>query len=117
MYLVHAVSFGANATFGLFLLLGGAGLVLGWFTVRGSGISNHPHDGRNAAPGAKLPDEFHQFEARQIHDADMRKAQREERIESRVAHMEEIGWEPRHIPHPHMPHRERVRSPDGDADR
>ena len=99
-----AVSLSANLIFGLFLLVGAFSLVLGYFTFRGSAINNHPHDGRNAAPGAKLPDEFHQFEARQIHDADVRHAQREERIEARVAHMEEVGWEPHHLPHPHMPH-------------
>lgn len=72
-----AASLAANLYFGIFLLIGAFGVVFGYFTVRGSGINNHPVDGRGAAPGAKLPDEFHQFAERQIHDADMRRAVRE----------------------------------------
>jgi hypothetical protein len=67
-------SLAANLYFGIFLLIAAFGLILGYFTVRGSGINNHPSDGRGAAPGAKLPDEFHQFADRQTHDADVRHA-------------------------------------------
>jgi hypothetical protein len=81
-----AVSLGANLTLGLWLLAATVGLVVGFFTFRGSGISNHPWDGHgDAAPGAKLPDEFHQFAARQIHDADMREAEIERRVDARMA--------------------------------
>jgi hypothetical protein len=69
-----AASFDANVAFGVFLLIFAFGLVLGFFTVRGSGINNHPWGGHTSAPGAKLPDEFHQFAERQVHDADVRRA-------------------------------------------
>jgi hypothetical protein len=71
-----AASLSANLYFGIFLLVGGFGLVFGYFTVRGSGINNHPSDGRGGTPGSKLPDEFHQFADRQVHDADIRHARR-----------------------------------------
>jgi hypothetical protein len=32
-----------------------AGIVYGYFTVSGSGIAQHPHDGSDGAPGAKGP--------------------------------------------------------------
>src|SRR3954466_2256952 len=69
-----AASLSANLYFGIFLLVGAFGVVFGYFTVRGSGIDNHPSDGRGGAPGSKLPDEFHQFADRQVHDADARRA-------------------------------------------
>src|SRR3954452_12547666 len=75
-----AASLAANLYFGIFLLVGAFGLVFGYFTVRGSGIDNHPSDGRGAAPGSRLPDEFHQFAERQIHDADVRHAAREDEM-------------------------------------
>src|SRR3954469_24976922 len=75
-----AASLAANLYFGIFLLVGAFGLIFGYFTVRGSGINNHPIDGRGAAPGAKLPDEFHQFADRQLHDADARRAAHERRL-------------------------------------
>jgi hypothetical protein len=37
------------------LILGG--VVYGYFTVSGSGIAHHPHDGSAGAPGAKGPSE------------------------------------------------------------
>jgi len=78
---VFAVSVGANFEFGLFLLIALFGLVLGYYTVRGSGINNHPWDGRNA-PGARLPDEFHQFADR---DFERREARRVGRAEPAAA--------------------------------
>src|SRR3954471_18186880 len=72
-----AASLQANLYFAIFLLVGAFGLIFGYFTVRGSGINNHPSDGRGAAPGSKLPDEFHQFADRQVHDADIRRAAHE----------------------------------------
>jgi hypothetical protein len=74
MLLPLAATFEANAILVLFLLVGLFGLILGFFTVRGSGITNHPWEGHSGAPGARLPDEFHQFADRQVHDADMRRA-------------------------------------------
>ena len=71
-----AASLAANIYFGIFLLVLVFGVVFGYFTVRGSGIHNHPTDGRGEAPGSKLPDEFHQFADRQVHDADLRRAMR-----------------------------------------
>src|SRR3954471_3389615 len=70
-----AASLQANLYFAIFLLVGAFGLIFGYFTVRGSGINNHPIDGRGAAPGSKLPDEFHQFADRQVRKADVRRAQ------------------------------------------
>ena len=74
-----AASLAANLYFGIFLVVAAFGLIFGYFTVRGSGINNHPIDGRDAAPGSKLPDEFHQFADRQVHDADVRRAARGQR--------------------------------------
>jgi hypothetical protein len=74
-----AASLGANVNFGVFLLIAAFGLVFGYFTIRGSGIDNHPYDGRDGTPGSKLPDEFHQFADRQLHEADLRRAARERR--------------------------------------
>jgi hypothetical protein len=34
-----------------------AGSVYGYYTVSGSGIAHHPHDGSDGAPGAKGPSE------------------------------------------------------------
>src|SRR3954453_17629672 len=72
-----AASLAANLYFGIFLLVGAFGLIFGYFTVRGSGINNHPSDGRGGAPGSKLPDAFHQLADRRAHDADARHAARE----------------------------------------
>src|SRR3954447_11650868 len=83
--LLAAAPFGANLIFALFLLVATVGIVFGFFTVTGSGINNHPSDGRGAAPGSRLPDEFHQFADRQIHDADLREAEIERRVDARLA--------------------------------
>src|SRR3954467_14615980 len=82
-----ASSFDAHLAFGIFLLIAAFGFVLGFFTVRGSGINNHPWGGHTSAPGAKLPDEFHQFEERQIHDADVRRAKHAREIQARSDEM------------------------------
>jgi hypothetical protein len=71
---ILAASLQANLYFAIFLAIAAFGLVFGYFTVRGSGINNHPWDDPRDAPGARLPDEFHQFEERQIHAADVRRA-------------------------------------------
>jgi hypothetical protein len=94
-----AAPFGANIILGLVLLAATAGLVIGFFTVRGSGIANHPWDGAGQ-PGARLPDEFHQFADRQIHDADIREAEIERRVDARLAakgylDMDDLGVTPR----------------------
>jgi hypothetical protein len=83
-----AVSLGANLTLALWLLVAMAGIVVGFYTIRGSGISNHPWEGHGGAPGAKLPDEFDQFAARQLHDHDMREADIERRVDARMARWE-----------------------------
>jgi hypothetical protein len=56
------------------MLIAAFGFVLGFFTSTGSGINNHPWEGHLDAPGARLPDEFHQFSDRQLHDHDVRLA-------------------------------------------
>ena len=74
--IVFAASLSANLILLGFMLIAGFGFVLGFFTNTGSGIDNHPWEGHAAAPAARLPDEFHQFADRQIHDADLRAAHR-----------------------------------------
>jgi hypothetical protein len=71
---VFAASLSANLILLGFIAIAGFGFVLGFFTNTGSGIENHPWEGHLAAPAARLPDEFHQFADRQIHDADLRAA-------------------------------------------
>jgi hypothetical protein len=88
-----AASLGANLILGLYLLVATAGIVFGYFTIRGSGINNHPCDGYHAPPGARLPDEFHQFADRQIHQADMRRAQIEWEVEARLASKYDVAVE------------------------
>ena len=88
MSTLAAVPLDANLILGGFLILAMAGIVFGYFTVRGSGINNHPCDGSHAPPGSRLPDEFHQFADRQIHDADLRRADTERRVDARVARAE-----------------------------
>src|SRR4051812_37808854 len=111
-----ATTFEANLIFGIFLLMLVFGLVLGFFTVRGSGINNHPWEGHAEAPGARLPDEFHQFSDRQVHDADLRHEAQDRRIAAMLAEIEATGEDPtrRHIPHPHVPrlmHRHQAAAP------
>jgi hypothetical protein len=79
-----AAPFEANLILGLCMLGGIVGIVFGFFTNRGSGIDNHPIDGRGNAPGSKLPDEFHQFADRQVHDRDLREAAIARRAEARM---------------------------------
>ena len=93
-----AAPFEANLILGLVLLAATVGLVFGFYTNRGSGIDNHPINGRYGAPGSTLPDEFHQFADRQIHDHDLREAEIERRVDARMARPPT----PRH--HPHLPH-------------
>jgi hypothetical protein len=81
---VAAAPFEANVFLAVALLAATVGLVVGFFTVRGSGIANHPWDG-DGSPGAHLPDEFHQFADRQIHDHDMRELEIERRVDARLA--------------------------------
>src|SRR3954471_21723479 len=78
---VLAASLQANLYFALFLLIAAFGLIFGYFTVRGSGINNHPWDNHREAPGARLPDEFHQFADRQTRNADRRRAAREDWVD------------------------------------
>jgi hypothetical protein len=69
-----AASLSSNLILLGFIAIAGFGFILGFFTSTGSGITNHPWEGHLAAPAARLPDEFHQFADRQIHDADLRAA-------------------------------------------
>jgi hypothetical protein len=99
-----AVSLGANLILGAYIIVAIAGIVIGWFTVKGSGINNHPWDG-HGTPGAKLPDQFHQFADWQVHEADLRNAEIERRVEARMAALPAdapvpTGW---HVPHVHLP--------------
>ena len=104
MSTLAAVPLDANLILGAYLIVATAGLVFGYFTVRGSGINNHPSDGRDCAPGAKLPDEFDQFKDWQIHEADLREAEIERRVDARMARTPDDQWQPpwldRHVPLP-----------------
>jgi hypothetical protein len=112
MSTLAAVPLDANLILGGYLILATVGLVFGYYTVRGSGINKHPCDGRDGAPGAKLPDEFTQFKDWQIHEADLREAEIERRVEARMARTPDDQWEPpwleRHVPLP----RRRAAEPD-----
>jgi hypothetical protein len=93
-------------------LVATVGIVFGYFTVRGSGINNHPCDGSHAPPGSRLPDEFHQFADRQIHQADIREAGIEREVEARLARIPAntpvpARWPARHLGLPRLRHEDR----------
>ena len=99
---LFASSLDANLAFAVFLAIAAFGFVFGFFTGRGSGINNHPWEGHTEAPGSRLPDEFHQFADRQVHDSDLRRTERDRRVEARVA-----AWQAAGMPATrqlHMPH-------------
>ena len=98
-----AAPFEANLLLALCMLTLMVGLVFGFYTNRGSGIDNHPTDGRGEAPGSKLPDDFHQFADWQVHEHDLREAEIERRVDERMARPPE----PRH--HLHLPTVHRAR--------
>ena len=83
MVVLAAASFFANVAFLFFIVLFSAGIVFGYFTISGSAINNHPHNGRNGAPGANRPDGIHDFAARDAYAADVRSAARAARDEAR----------------------------------
>jgi hypothetical protein len=115
MLTLSAASFGANLILGFYLLVATVGIVVGFFTVRGSGINNHPCDGSHAPPGSRLPDEFHQFADRQLHQADMRRVDVERAVDARLARVpanEPAGWHAPHISLPRLRHVERLPSDD-----
>jgi len=57
----------------------------GYYTISGSAINYHPHNGRNGVPGANRPDAIHDFAAREAYAADMRTATRTARDEARYS--------------------------------
>jgi hypothetical protein len=85
MTVLAANPLGGNLIMAAYLLVAMVALVFGFFTVRGSGITNHPYNGRDGTPGSRLPDEFTQFADRQVHDHDLREAEIERRIDERLA--------------------------------
>jgi hypothetical protein len=105
--LLAAAPFGANLILGVFILVAAVGLVFGYFTFMGSGINNHPVDGSHAPPGSKLPDEFHMFADRQVHDAELREADIERRVDARLARAAAEGPKPerQHAIRLHVPRR------------
>jgi hypothetical protein len=84
MTVLAANPLGGNLILAAYLFVAMVGFVFGFFTITGSGINSHPIDGRDAAPGSKLPDEFTQFAARQVHDRDMRDVETERRVDERL---------------------------------
>lgn|SRR5437763_686037 len=99
-----AVSLGANLILGAYIVVAIAGIVIGWFTIKGSGISSHPWDG-HGTPGAKLPDQFQHFADWQVYEADLRNADIERRVDARMAALPADAPAPSawHVPHVHLP--------------
>jgi hypothetical protein len=99
---VIAASFAANVCFAVFLVIFAFGVVFGFFTVNGSGINNHPWDARDA-PGARLPDEFHQFAERQLRNSDLRGGRRAAALNRHAVPAEPIAVTPATAPQPPAP--------------
>ena len=74
-----AASFAANAGLLVFFVIFGFGLIYGYYTISGSAINNHPHNGRDGAPGADRPDAIHAYATRQADAAHARDVARDER--------------------------------------
>ena len=85
MVVLLAASFLANVVFLLFLVVLLAGIVFGYFTISGSAINNHPHNGRDGAPGADRSDAIHAFATREGDAAHGRLIARRERDEAAAA--------------------------------
>jgi hypothetical protein len=72
-----AVDFtGGNLDFLVVLVLFFFAVAHGYYTISGSAINNHPHNGRNGVPGSNRPDGIHEFAERQAFAAEVRTAAR-----------------------------------------
>jgi hypothetical protein len=79
-----AVTFaGGSLEFLVFLVVFVFAVAYGYYTISGSAITNHPHNGRNGVPGANRPDGIHDFADRQAYAADVRAAARAARYAAR----------------------------------
>jgi hypothetical protein len=67
---------GGNLDFLVFVVLFVFAVAYGYYTISGSAINNHPHNGRNGVPGSNRPDAIHDFADRQASAADVRAAAR-----------------------------------------
>jgi hypothetical protein len=88
MAVLAAASVFGNAAVLFFLVVFSAGIVFGYFTIGGSAINNHPHNGRDGAPGADRPDAIHAFAVRAGDAAHARLMARRRRDEAASAHWE-----------------------------
>jgi hypothetical protein len=70
---------GGNLDFLAFLVLFFFAVAYGYYTISGSAITNHPHNGRDGAPGANRADGIHEFADRQAYAAEVRTAARDAR--------------------------------------
>jgi hypothetical protein len=79
MGVLAAATFVGNAGLMAFLVIFGVGLVYGYYTIAGSAINNHPHNGRDGAPGANRPDAIHAHATREADAAYARQVAHDER--------------------------------------
>jgi len=69
---------GGNLDFLVFVVLMVFAVAYSYYTITGSAINNHPHNGRNGVPGSNRPDGIHDFADRQAFAAEVRTAARAE---------------------------------------
>jgi hypothetical protein len=74
---------GGNLDFLAFLVVFFFAVAYGYYTISGSAISNHPHNGHDGVPGANRPDGIHAFADREAYAAELRAARRLARYEAR----------------------------------
>jgi hypothetical protein len=79
MEVLAAATFLGNASLAAFFVIFGIGLVYGYYTIAGSAINNHPHNGRDGAPGANRPDAIHAHATREADAAYARQLAHSER--------------------------------------
>ena len=67
---------GGSLDFLAFLVLFFFAIAYGYYTISGSAITNHPHNGHDGVPGANRADGIHEFADRQAYAAEVRDATR-----------------------------------------
>jgi hypothetical protein len=67
---------GGNLDFLVFLVLFVFAVAYGYYTISGSAINNHPHNGRGGVPGSNRPDAIHDFADREAFATELRTAAR-----------------------------------------
>ena len=79
---------GGNLDFLVFVVLLVFGVAYSYYTIAGSAINNHPHNGRNGVPGSNRPDGIHDFADRQAYAAQVRNTARAAREAARYGYDE-----------------------------